>query len=158
MWGGFFAIRARSAAGVSPVRTSTRIGTSGSPRRAARLDPGERLLEVLLDVGAERLEGRDVEDLGHVAERSLDPLPDEIVERREEGGEGLARSRRGGHEGVRLRADRRPGLALRGRRLRKARLEPRADDRMEEIENGGLVSFVGRDSSLSDGETRANSL
>ena len=94
-------------------------------------DGGERLFEVLVDVGAERLEGRDVEDPDLVLETMLEPFKQELVDRAQKGGEGLPRPGRSGEKGVPALADGRPG-ALLGRERRPQRLgEPAGDDRVE---------------------------
>ena len=64
MCGGCLPICWRSEAGVSPVRTAVRMGASGIPLRCGqRGDFGERGFEIPVDVVAERLERRDVDDL-----------------------------------------------------------------------------------------------
>ena len=67
--GGLRRIRSRSACGVSPVRTSVRISTSGKPSAAELLtDAAQRLVEILLDVVGQRFERRDIDDLDLVAQ------------------------------------------------------------------------------------------
>ena len=51
-----------------------------SARGRERHDFGERPFEVLLDVVAERFEGRDVEDLGVVLQLAGDGLTDESID------------------------------------------------------------------------------
>jgi hypothetical protein len=81
------------------------------------LDLEERLVEILLDVVAERLEGRDVEKLGALGEAAGERLADQRIDAGEEGGEGFAASGRGGDEGVAAGKDVRPAGNLRlGRR------------------------------------------
>ena len=63
MSAGVFAKRARSFAGVSPVRIATLGSRSGVPRRSARVtDADQRAAQVALDVDRERLQRRDVDD------------------------------------------------------------------------------------------------
>ena len=70
MCGDLRIIRARADAGVSPVRTATRISGNDFPAAANRSRKrGERALEVALNVVVQRLERRDVEDLHRVGER-----------------------------------------------------------------------------------------
>ena len=70
MCGVLRSIRARAEAGVSPVRTATRISGNFSPCcLEALLQLGERELEVALDVVVERLERGDVEEMDRVGER-----------------------------------------------------------------------------------------
>ena len=60
--------RARSRAGVSPVRTATAGTTNGSPRAARQVgDAGDGRAEVALDVDGERLQRRDVEHAAALA-------------------------------------------------------------------------------------------
>ena len=99
-------MRSRSPAGVSPVRTQVRISTSGKPRALQRrADAGERRFEVALDVVRQRLERRDVDDLGLVREPVRERLAHQRVDGREEGRERLAgagrapRSARAGRPG-----------------------------------------------------------
>ena len=104
----------------------------GQPRvHGALADGGERLLEVLVDIRAERLEGRDVEDPHLVLETALEPFAQQLVDGVQEGGEGLARPGRGGEEGVPAFADGAPGALLGGKRRPKGLGEPVGDDRVE---------------------------
>ena len=112
----------------------------GQPLLAQRLaDAGQRRLEVALDVVGQRLERRDVDDLGLVLEAALQPLPHQRVDRRQEGGERLARAGRRGDQHVAPGLDRRPGLGLRRRGRSEAAGEPRGDRGMEQ---GGGARFV----------------
>ena len=70
-----------------------------------------------MDVGAQRLERRDVDDADFVGQRRLEAFADEIVDRRQKRREGLAGAGRRGDERVLTGTDRLPAAALRGRRL-----------------------------------------
>ena len=73
MCGGRLRMLARSACGVSPVRTSVRMSTSGMALVAQRLpDAGQRRGEVLAHVVRQRLQRRDVDDGRLVGQRRLD--------------------------------------------------------------------------------------
>src|SRR4029077_21076944 len=97
----------------------------GKPHRLEpRSNPGDRLREVLLNVVRERLERRDVYHLDLVQQRSVQPLPEQRVDRGEEGGESLARAGGRRDEGVATRLDDRPGSLLRLGRLTESRVEP----------------------------------
>jgi len=119
-------------------------GVAGAHRRGdpRRIEPhllGDapdalaRLGEVLVDVGAQRLERRDVDHAHFVRRR----LTEQIVERDEKRRQGLARAGRRGDERVPAVANRRPSLILRGSRRAEGVREPRADDGMEVIEGHG---------------------
>ena len=101
-------------------------------RRIERPDLRERPLEVLLDVVGEGAQRRDVEDMRFVGERRA--LSDERIARREKSGQRLSRARGRGDQAVAAFADRRPALALRGRRLAQAIGEPRGDGGMEGVQ------------------------
>ena len=59
-------IAARSVCEVSPVRTWARISNAGMPSRVSlRTDPGQRLLEIALDVVRQRLERRHIHHARH---------------------------------------------------------------------------------------------
>jgi len=64
----------------------------GQPeRRQLRPNAGQRRVEVQADVVGERLERRDINDRRFIRQAARREAPhDEIVERGEEGGEGLA--------------------------------------------------------------------
>ena len=96
-------------------------------------DARERRLEVALDVVGQRLQRRDVHDRGFVGKRTCHALTHEVVDRREEGGERLARSGRRRHEDVATRLDCRPRLRLRLRGSGKRLREPGADGGMEQV-------------------------
>ena len=91
----------------------------------------QRLLEVAVDVVAERLEGRDVDDLGRVLQRPRLRLPHERVDAGEEGGERLAGAGRRADERVAPAGDVPPARALRVGGRVEAPPAPRVDDGME---------------------------
>ncbi len=95
-------------------------------------DALERRLEIAMDVVRQRLQGGHVDDLGLVGQRALDPLPDEVVDRRQEGGERLARAGRRGDQGVPPRLDRRPRAGLRRTRGGEGAGEPCRNGWMKE--------------------------
>ena len=105
------ASRARSCCGVSPVRTKVRISICGRPSApsSSRM-PGERRLEVAVDVVRQRLQRRDVDDAGLIrrGRRWPDRSRTSSIDDGKKRGERLARAGRGGDEHVTLRADRRP--------------------------------------------------
>ena len=104
----------------------------GQPRLHGPLaDGGERLLEVLVDVGAERLEGRDVEDPHLVLETMLEPFAQQLVDGVQEGGQRLPGPGRGREQGVPALADGGPGALLGGERRPQGPGEPVGDNRME---------------------------
>src|SRR3989449_10790149 len=73
------------------------------------LFPYTTLFRSLLDVVRERLQGRDVDHLRLVAQRPVEPLPQQRVDRGEEGGERLPRPGGRGDEGVPAPLNQRPG-------------------------------------------------
>ena len=90
-------------------------------------DAGERGFEVALNVVRQRLQRRDVDDLGLVCETAVHPLSDQGIYCREKGGKRLAGPGRSGNQGVLARLDRRPCFGLRGGRRGKAALKPSGD-------------------------------
>ncbi len=63
----------------------------GKPAPAQLLaDPGQRRLEIAMDVVRQRLEGRHVDDLCRIRERRLETLPHQVVDRGQKGRERLA--------------------------------------------------------------------
>ena len=91
----------------------------------------ERLLEVAVDVVAERLQRRDVDDLRHVLERPRLRLAHEVVDAGEEGREGLAGAGGGADERVAAAADVPPAGALGVGGRVEVPSEPRVDDGVE---------------------------
>ena len=92
---------------------------------------GERLLEVALDIVAERLEGRDVDDAGGLFEVAGLGLADELVDAYEEGGKRLAGAGGGRDEGGLAGVDAGPALSLGIGGIRETALEPGAHDGVE---------------------------
>ena len=116
----------------------------GQPRLHGPLaDGGERLLEVLVDVGAERLEGRDVEDPHFVLKTMLEPLAQQLVDGVQEGGQRLPGPGRGGEQGVPAFADGGPGALLGGERRPQGPGEPVGDNRVEGQAHPPLLSSFG---------------
>jgi len=105
--------RPRSAAGVSPERTRARISGSGAPAPPPARASRRAASEVPLHVVAERLQRRDVDDVGALLEppsrRAQQP-----VERPEEGGERLPEPVGAAISGVRRRARWRPARGCAG--------------------------------------------
>ena len=102
----------------------------------------ERLGEVLLDVVGEGFQRRDVHHLDLVAQRALEPLPHQVVDRREERRERFPRPGRGGDQDVPALMDQRPSAALWLRWLAKAGLEPAL--------NGGMKTGEGHGSNMAE--------
>ena len=92
MCGGVFTIPARAAGGVSPVRTAEVIAGAASPISAAiARNRRPRLRQVLVDVAAQRLERRHVDDARLVRQSAVESLAQELIERDQERRERLAR-------------------------------------------------------------------
>ena len=103
---------ARTAAGVAGADQDAQI-RRGQPELAGRrVDLGERPLEILLDVRGEGLE-RDVDDarLAVLDAAGRRRLPEEPVDRDEEGGQRLARAGGRGDQRVLAAGDRGPAAA-----------------------------------------------
>ena len=101
MCGGVRSIAARSACGVSPVRTAAVIRGAATPSSlGSRADAGARLGEVLVDVAAQRLERRDVDHATSSGSGAGEAFAQQLVERGEERGERLARAGRRGDQRV----------------------------------------------------------
>jgi hypothetical protein len=62
-------------------------------RTQSRADAGKRRFEVAVDVVRQRLQGRDVDDLGLVLEAAIEPLSHQRINRRQKGCQRLARTR-----------------------------------------------------------------
>ena len=123
------AFAGRRVAGAHP-RPDIDVGQSAAAQLLA--DAGQRRFEIALDVVGERLERRDVDDLCLVRKLAGDALPHQIVDRRHEGGEGLAGAGRRGDQRMAAGLDQRPGIGLRRRRGGEAGLEPGGDGRMKQ--------------------------
>ncbi len=102
-------------------------------------DAGQRRLEIDADVVGQRLERRDIDHQGLVGQAAVvvERLAHQLVDRAEEGGEGLARAGRRGHQGRAAGLDERPGACLRLGRRGEAAREPAGHGRVEGIERGG---------------------
>ena len=114
-------------------RPDVRAGVPHLPRQLRDLRQG--LLKVALDVVAQRLEGRDVDDVDGVFQRRFLRLSQEPVYAGEEGGERLAGAGGSGDEGIAAGDDLRPAplLGLGGRV--EATLEPGADGGVEGVQD-----------------------
>ena len=97
---------------------------------------GERRFEVAMDVVRQRFQRRHVDDLRRIGEPALETLPYQIVDRRHERRERLARSRRRGDERVAAGLDRRPRFGLRGGRRGEIFAKPVRSRRMEQRSYG----------------------
>ena len=96
-----------------------------------RANAAQRRVEIALDVVRQRLQRRDVDDLGFVAELTGRPLADQRVDRGEKRRQRLARAGRRRNQHVAAGLDGRPsGVLSRGRR-REAAQEPCGDGGME---------------------------
>src|SRR5262249_40306994 len=82
----------------------------------------------------ERLERRDIKDPDALLPARRLP---EVVERGQEGREGLTRARGGHDQGILPRRDRRPPHPLRRRRLPELLPEPRGHSQVEPLEHVG---------------------
>ena len=93
--------------------------------RALR-DAAARQREILVDVGAERLERRHVDDSDLVGQRPAQPFLKQTVERRQKRRQRLARSGRRGNQRMATGSNRLPALPLSGRRLAEVSANQRA--------------------------------
>ena len=92
MCGGRLSIARRSCISVSPVRTAVRISRHQQAALARQLqDFAERDFQVLLDVVAQRLQRRDVEDFGPVVQLAGERFADQPINAGEKRGQRLAR-------------------------------------------------------------------
>jgi hypothetical protein len=85
-----------------------------------------------MDVVRERLERRDIDDLGLVLEGARKPLPHQVVDCGEERRERLARPGRGRDQHIPARLQRRPRLRLRRRGRGEGAIKPDGDGRMKQ--------------------------
>jgi len=90
-----------------------------------------RYRQVLVDVGRERLERRDVNDAHFVRQVRFDAFAQQLVERGEEGGERLPRAGRCRDQRIFAAADRAPAVELRVSGFGKSAGPPLAEDRMK---------------------------
>ncbi len=105
-------------------------------------DAGERLLEVALDVVAQGLQRRDVEDGRLVGQLAALRRAEERVDADEERGQGLAGPGRRCQQRVAAREDVRPPGDLRVGRRAEAAAEPLANRRVQGVEHRGVVGHV----------------
>ena len=117
---------------VASTHPGADIDVGQAPRLQRGTDAGERRFQVAPDVVRQRLERRDVDNLGFVLEPMRERLAHQGVDGREEGRERLAGS--GGRRDQHMPAglERRPGLRLRRRRRGEAVVEPVGDGRMKQ--------------------------
>ena len=130
--------------GVAGAEFGAHRGQGGALPHRPGGDSGERNLEVPADVGAQRLQRGDVHHAGLVRKRPAPGLPGEPVQREEERGERLPRTRRSGDQHVLAPGDGRPPLRLGfGGRL-ETLAEPAGDGGVEAGERGGGHELPGR--------------
>ena len=106
-----------------------RWGEAG--RLGERANRAPRLGEILVNVRAQRLQRRHVDDADFVGQRRAQPFLKQIVERRQKRRERLAGPRRRRDERVPPLANRRPAAALRVSRLAERLREPLSSKLME---------------------------
>jgi hypothetical protein len=125
--------RSRRVAAAHAGADRRQLETPGGCQRA---DLRQRQLEVVMDVGGERLQRRHVDDPGLVGKLPQRlAAPEQHVDLHQEGRQGLAATGGGCHEGVLAAGNRGPALGLGLRRAaREAALEPTPDGRVEERE------------------------
>ena len=150
LWGGDEDVRragdegaAARGLGVAGADADADLGERLAARLGQFADGGQRGLEVALDVVAEGLERRDVDDAGDGIEFLLLAAADELVDPDQEGGEGLAGSGWGRDEGVAAGADGRPGGGLGVGWRFERRAEPVGHEGMKR-RGGGVVCRGGR--------------
>ena len=126
----------RGVAGADPDRDLCGLD---SRRLGLARDPRQRGPEVALHVHRERLERRDVQHpgAGTGGTRARVRPEEEPVERREERGQRLARTRGRHHQRVRAALQRRPGTLLRGRGRVERATEPGGGGRVEPVQCDG---------------------
>ena len=125
MSGGRRAKARRSSAGVSPERMRDGDVRRGQPEPGGGLaDAGERRAQVAFDVDGERLERADVKHPAPAHRVVGRRLGGEPVQRREEGGERLARTGRRDDERVVTACDRLPRTLLGRRRRVEGAVQP----------------------------------
>ena len=132
----------RFAAGLGTLRLRRVAGTHHGAdlhvpqveRRQLFANALERRLEIPVDVVRQRLQRRDIHDPGLVGQLSRDTFLDELIDRRQKRGKGLAGPRGGGHQDVFAGSNRRPSLRLRRSRRIESPREPRGNGGMKRIE------------------------
>ena len=141
--------RARRGGGVAGAdQRADRRGTLLSVRRLRMeqaVDAGQRLLQVAVDVVAERLQGRDVQDRGRFGQRPADRAAHQSVDRGQKGGERLARTGGSGDQRVPAAGDLGPGALLDFRGSGEGVAKPGGDRGMEPLQWIGMpgVSMPG---------------
>ena len=114
MCGGRLSISRRSFISVSPVRTAVRISRHQQAAFAGqRQDLAERAFEVLLDVVAQRLQRRDVENFGAVVQVAGQRFAHQAIDADEKCGERFARAGGSGDQRGAAGENLRPALLLR---------------------------------------------
>ena len=129
--------------GVAGAHCGADLHVRQATTRQFHADAFERGVQIDADVVRQSLQRRDVDDLGQIGEFAELALPDEIVDRGEEGGKGLARTRGCGHQHMPAGLDCRPCLRLRRGGRGKRRGEPRGDGGMEACEGHGSDTVAG---------------
>ena len=123
--------RRRRVAGAHRRGDARRRQAGGSSQA---MDALARLGQVLVDVGAERLQRRHVDDADLVGQRRHLPFREQAVDRGQKRRQRLARARRRGDERVPAGGNRLPAALLRRRRLTDFSREPVTDDGVETSE------------------------
>jgi len=122
------ALRRSRVAGTNGGRDLRRVDAE---RLGELLDAAARNREVLVNVRAQRLERRDVDDARLVRQRAAEAFLKKIVEAGKKGRQGLARSGRRRDERVASRLNFAPAALLRARRRAERLFKPACDDRMK---------------------------
>jgi hypothetical protein len=124
-------LRALRRGGVAGANRGGDLRRSDAGRLSELLNPRSWNREILVDVGAQRFERRDVDDARFVGERPAQAFLKQVVEPGEKGGERLARSGRRRDERMASRLNLGPAAFLRrcGRAERVGK--PARDDRMK---------------------------
>src|SRR4029450_1213592 len=120
---------------------------AGQPRRGGgRAQLAQRLIQVAPHVIGQRLQRRDIEDVGAGLRPALHGASEEAIETGEEGGERLAGAGRRGEEHIAAGGDQGPGLRLYRGGLPESSPEPLVDYRMEAegMEAGAGAGRCGR--------------
>ncbi len=124
----------RRPLGRGRVSSSNGRGDGGRSDASLRGEPPDRkarLGEILVDVGAQRLERRNVQHPCFVGQRRAQPLPGQPVERHEKRGERFSRAGWRGNQRVASLPDRLPSADLRTGGHTDFRMKPALHDRME---------------------------
>jgi len=118
--------------GVARAHPGADVHLRQTLRLEALADAGKRRFQVALDVVRQRLERRDVDDLGFVLEAAVEALPHQAIDGGEKGRQRLARPGRGGNQHVPAGLEGRPRLCLCRRGRGKAALKPGGNGRMKQ--------------------------